>query len=251
MLPGAACAGSTRVSSQNQEVKMNTNRRTLTLLVIGMLIVPGALYAQATALQPGDSIDGMSFRSGGAEGPPLWAFCSPAFLSMGVTTTECSVPPLLEVAIGHGWFSADEALRDSSWAAMSWELYLDGQQVDLAAFGTYDDDLPQTGLPGHAADEEVITKLRSWDVVLVNPTAGAHVLRSVLTVSQDIDDGFHVTSAGTYDLVVNFTVEAPPPALPETGGSMPPRTLPLWMGVGGLLALTVGLGCLRGIRRAR
>jgi hypothetical protein len=46
--------------------------------------------------------------------------------------------------------------------------------------------------------------LGSWDVVLVNPTAGGHTLRSVLTVSQTVDDGFHVTEAGTYELVVNF-----------------------------------------------
>jgi hypothetical protein len=223
------------------------------MLVAAMLAVPGALYAQGTALQPGDSIGEMSLRSGGVEGPPFWAFCSPAFLNPGVTSTECTVPPLPELAVGHGWFSADEALRDSNWQAMTWELYLDGQQVDLDAFGTYDADLPQTGLPGHDADEEVITKLRSWDVVLVNPTAGAHTLRSVLHVSQEMDDGFHATPAGTYELVVNFSVEAaaPPAALPETGGLGRAGMLPLWMGVGGLLMAALGVGLRQAFRRAR
>jgi hypothetical protein len=132
---------------------------------------------------------------------------------------------------------------------MAWELYLDGQQVDLEAFGTYDADLPQTGLPGHDADEEVITKLRSWDVVLVNPTLGAHTLRSVLTVSQAVDDGFHVTEAGTYKLVANLIVAAPT-ALPETGGAIPAGALGPWLAAGGLLLGALGAGLRQVFRRA-
>jgi hypothetical protein len=225
---------------------MKTRLIAITVLVIVMFVVPGVLYAQEPAAQPGDSIGEMSLRSGGSEGLPIWAFCVPAFLNPGVTTTECNVPALPELAVGHGWWTADEALRDSCWEAMTWELYLDGRQVDLNAFGTFDADLPQTGLPGHDPNEEVITKLRSWDVVVENPTAGAHTLRSVLHLSQQVDDGFHVTEAGTYELVVNFTVEAAPAkALPETGGTTLTGTLPLWLGVGGLLLLALGLGVRR------
>jgi hypothetical protein len=228
---------------------MKTCLIAVTVLVIVVFVVPGLLHAQETGAQPGDSIGDMVLKTGGAEIVPLWAFCVPAFLNPGVTTTECTVPPLPELTIGHGWFSADEALRDSNWDAMAWELYLDGEQIDLDAFGTYDADLPQTGLPGHDADEEVITKLRSWDVVLVKPTPGAHTLRSVLHVSQQVDDGFHVTEDGTYELVVNFVVEVP--VLAETGGASPTRMLSLWFGVGGLLLLALGLGLRRAFTRAR
>ncbi len=219
---------------------MKTGLMATIVLVFAFLVMPGTLQAQED-FQPGDSIGGMVLRAGGSDGPPIWAFCSPAFVNPGVTTTECSVPPLPELAIGHGWFSADEDLRDSNWEAMTWSLYLDGQLVDLEAFGTYDGDLPQTGLPGHGTDEEVITKLRSWDVVLVGPTAGAHTLRSLLDVSEQIDDGFHVTPAGTYELVVNFEVAAAPPTVPETGGTALEGLLPLWIGLAGLcvLALTI------------
>jgi hypothetical protein len=228
---------------------MKTRLIGIAVLVAAIVAVPGVLCAQEAA-QPGDTIGEMSLRSGGSEGPPIWAFCSPAFLNPGVTTTECTVPPLPELAIGHGWFSDDETLRDASWAATTWELYVDGQPVDLEAFGTYDADLPQTGLPGHDPDEEVITKLRSWDVVLVNPTAGGHTLRSVLVVSQAVDDGFHVTEAGTYELVVNFAVEAPPPAaLPLTGGPLPTGALAL--AVSGALVLTLGAGLRQAFRRTR
>lgn len=226
---------------------MKTLKFSVTMAVV-LLALPGMLYAQEL-LQPGDSIGEMSLRAGGADGPPLWAFCSPAFLNLGLTTTECAVPPLPEVAIGHGEWFADEALRDSNWSVMTWELYLDGQQIDLAAFGTYDDDLPQTGLPGHDPDEEVVTKLRTYDVVLVNPTLGEHALRSVLTVSEETTNGFYPIAAGTYELVVNFTVAVPAPALPQTGGSTPAKTPQLWIAAAGLLVLIAGLGLQRGFRR--
>ncbi len=41
------------------------------------------------------------------------------------------------------------------------------------------------------------------------------------------------------------------PGLPQTGGSTPAGMLPLWLGVGGLLVLIVGLGLQRGGKRAR
>ena len=230
---------------------MRTRLMTITVFVAAvMLVMSGALYAQATGLKPGDSIGTMSVRSGGSDGPPIWAFCAPVFLNPGVTTTECNVPALPELAIGHGFYAADEARRDAGWQAMSWELYVDGQQVDLDAFGTEEGDLPLApGQPGYDPNREVIAKLRGWDVVLVNPTAGAHTLRSVLNVSQEIDNGFHKMSAGTYELVVNFSVEAA--ILPETGGTTPGGMLPLWLGVGGLLILTLGLGLQRVVRRTR
>jgi LPXTG-motif cell wall-anchored protein len=231
-----------------EEVKMKTRLMGITMLVLAILAVSGVLYAQEV-LQPGDSIDGMSLRSGGSQGPPIWAFCAAAFPNPGVTTTECTVPPLPELAIGHGGYGADEARRDAMWNVQTWELYLDGQQVDLDAFGTFDADLPLgPGQPGYDPNQEVIAKLRSWDVVLVGPTAGAHTLRSVVHFSQDADDGFHTMAAGTYELVVNFTVAAP--ALPETGGSTPTGT-PLWIGAGGMLVLIAGLGLRRGLRRTR
>ena len=186
----------------------------ITVLVIAVVVIPGALYAQGTAraVKPSDSIGEMVVKTGGAEIVPIWAFCTPAFLHSGVTATSCNIPALPALAVGHGWWAADEARRDSSWKAMIWEPYLDGRQVDLNAFGTFDTDLPQTGLPGHAADEKVITKLRSWDVVLGNPTAGAHTLCRVLRLGQQVNDGFHVADAGMYVLVVHFTVEAAAPA---------------------------------------
>jgi hypothetical protein len=229
---------------------VKTRLITTVVFVAAMLVVSVALYAQGEGLKRGDSIDGMSLRSGGSEDPPIWAFCSPAFPNPGVTTEGCTVPALPELAIGHGSFGIDEAHRDAVWNAQTWELYLDGQQVDLEAFGTEEGDLPLApGQPGYDPNKEVIAKLRSWDVVLVNPTAGAHTLRSVMTLSQDADNGFHTMAGGTYELVINFAVEAA--TLPETGGTTPRGMLPLWLGAGGVLILTLGLALPRLVRRPR
>jgi hypothetical protein len=86
-------------------------------------------------------------------------------------------------------------------------------------------------------DEEVITKLRSWDVLLRNPAPGLHVLRSVLYLNRDVDDGFHITQAGTYELVVNFRIAEPPPTQPpqptEVGTlvSSPDLIIGTWVGM--------------------
>jgi hypothetical protein len=179
-------------------------------------------------VQPGGRIGDMVVTTGASEaqGPPIWAFCSPAFLQPGVTTTECQVPPLPELAVGHGWFAAGDTLRDANWGAMTWELYLDGQAVDLETFGCYDADLPQPGLSAADPDKVIITKLRSWDVLLTNLQPGAHNLHSVLHLSQGINDGFHTTAPGTYELVADFTV-APPEPTPEPTPSAVPTEVPV------------------------
>lgn len=178
---------------------------------------PAATATKVALIEPGDKIGAMVLLTGPAEsdGPLIWAFCPPAFSEEpGVITIECSVPPLPELPVGHGWFTSNEAKRDENWEAMTWELFIDDQPVELNAFGALDVDLPQTGLPGYDPDEEVITKLRTWDVLLSDLVPGAHTLRSVLHVSQDIDDGFHTTKAGTYELSANFSIEDTPPATP-------------------------------------
>jgi hypothetical protein len=206
---------------------------TLAMLVIGCATptptpTPTPPPTAVPLVKPGGKIGEMIIKTGTVkvQGPPLWAFCSPAFSSNpGAKTTTCEAPPLPELPIGHGWFAATEGLRDSNWKAMQWELYLDGQQLDLTAFGSYDADLPQKGLPGQDPNKEIITKLRSWDVVLTNLKLSAHTLKSVVRISQDVNDGFGSAKAGVYELVVNFTVAIPPPT-PVPPTATPTRVPP-------------------------
>jgi hypothetical protein len=201
------------------------------------IVLPTATAAPPTAtaipmLKPGDQIGQMIVKAGPPEsdGPPLWAFCSPAFSTEpGVKTLPCTVPALPELDVGHGWFAVNESRRDSNWKAMKWELYIDNQRIDLDAFGAIDDDLPQKGLDDLDENKEVVTKLRTWVVLLSNLTLGPHTLRSVLHISQPIDNGFHANQPGTYELVLNMMVEAPPTPAPTPTLAPQAQVLLAWI----------------------
>jgi hypothetical protein len=75
--------------------------------------------------------------------------------------------------IGHGNLAASAELLEQGWQAARWQLYLDGQRVELAAFGT----LPDRHYFESGVGEEVW--LREWGVTIVNPTPGRHTLRYV------------------------------------------------------------------------
>jgi hypothetical protein len=217
------------------------------LLIVGLLVIPGVLYAQGAGLKPGDSVGTMSLRSGGAE-HGIWAeYCAPMF-GIPPIVEECSVPALPELGIGPGCFFADEALREAAWPLHLWELYLDGQQINLDPFGTLDLSFPMTRLPGRDPDEAVVVHLRTWDVVLVNPTVGEHVLRVVARFNEQMNNGFVAFQPGTYELIANFTVEAP--TLPVTGRAASTTLPTLWLWTGGLLLVAAGLVWRRAVRRA-
>ena len=70
-------------------------------------------------------------------------------------------------------------------------------------------DLPQKGLPGQDPNKEVITKLRTWDVLLSNFSLREHTLRSVLHISQSIDDpSASLRAGGTRAVLLRRGVDA-------------------------------------------
>jgi hypothetical protein len=79
------------------------------------------------------------------------------------------------------------------WSALKWELSLDGQAIDLKAFGTYD--FIRTDLaPSPSLIREIFRPAKAWDVVLIQPTSGAHTLA-----------GMAYDESETYTWTVNFT----------------------------------------------
>lgn len=169
----------------------------------GSLLVPGDQIGQATVeVYPGAT-------------PHLWEYCSEQLSNAPAgAKIECSMPLLPEIGIGLGWVARDEALRDSNWEALAWEMYVDDQALNLEAFGEYTFDLPVEGM---------IVKLRGWKVELVNPTPGEHTLRYVTHVKQEVNNGFTVTEPGTLETVLLLTLvpeaaagTAAPPPLQES-----------------------------------
>ena len=167
----------------------------LLIAVVVLAYEPVWQSAGDPMLNPGDEIDGMVITTGVADAPPLWAFCPPAPKNVGPFTVNCWVPLLPKLAIGHTFGLADPALQTLDWSALTWELSVDGQPVDLKAFGMYDFVLP--GLVTNPSPiREVFRQIKAWDVVLTNPTPGLHTLHGVVR-----------TGANTYTWAVNFTVE--------------------------------------------
>ena len=107
------------------------------------------------------------------------------------------MPLFPEFEIGVTWGAKDKALLDSSWKALTWELYVDDHAIDLHAFGTFDFEWLIPGGAGAIPQLESQTGQRH---------RGKHTLRYVNHVNQQVDDGFSVTQPGTYEAVVNLTL---------------------------------------------
>ena len=158
---------------------------------------PVTQSTEQSMLKPGDVIDGMTITTGAAKTPPLWAFCPPAIENDGILSVDCQVPQLAELAIGHTFGVADQALQTLDWSTLTWELDLDGHLLDLESFGTYDYVMPDLA-PHPSPIREVFRPMRDWDVVLTNPKPGMHTLHGVARAETD-----------TYGWVVNFYISGP------------------------------------------
>ena len=167
---------------------------------------------------PGDRIGDMSVEKGimfpFSFYPLIWQYCEYLLSDTEPVShrSDCTVPNVPGLAISTGW-AAEDTLFESSWDALSTELYLDGYQLDLDEFGWEDRDAPEMGSN---------VKGRFIVIYLENLTPGQHTFREITTMENPVDAGFAVFQAGIYDQVVNFTV-ADPEIYPEL-------TLPLTPG---------------------
>jgi hypothetical protein len=117
--------------------------------------------------------------------------CDPIRLEPGIHESHCQVPQLPRLMVGYGNIAASPELLEQGWRAQRWQLYLDGHEVDLAAFGTLADRPYVAG-----------TWIRLWAVTLVSPTPGQHTLRYVRAPS--VTGG---PPADTIDVTWTLTVE--------------------------------------------
>ncbi len=195
---------------------------------------PKAAVASSAMLGPGAKVGEMVLSKGpdpfDLNIPPIYAFCNPnpqlvdgSKVGMpGVYTVECSLPPLPQLMIGFGWVTDTKAHLDEHWSNISTELYVNGKQVDQAAFGSLDATVPNTGLPGEDPNKVVETPLRTWNVMLENLQAGPLELRFILNVAKDVSDEMMTSPAGIYDITYKITVD---PALAAPEGTPAPVAL--------------------------
>ena len=158
---------------------------------------PSQLFEQSVAyplLKPGGKIDDMLITTDMERAIPLWSFCLPTRENEHLITVNCDELSFDKLAIGHTFGVMDLVPEPIDWEELTWQIALDGQPVDLEAFGAYDFVHPDLA-PNPSQVREVFRTIRVWNIVLENPAPGAHVLYGR---AQSEDE--------TYTWIVNFTV---------------------------------------------
>ena len=134
-------------------------------------------------LKPGDRVGEMVLTAREVENAEssIFSYCEPIIgeSEPSPIIRECNVPRLPNLLIGYGEFAGTQDELDLIWQSKTWELYVDGQGVDLPAFGTFDLDWG--------------TRFRVWKVMLENPTPGSHRLRYISRTINDAKEPLDVT----------------------------------------------------------
>lgn len=166
--------------------------------------VPPTETPPLETIKPGDKIGDMTLEQGSPAlpYPYLWGFCEYAVEGEEPATyeTDCNVPQITGMEIVFGWMAKDTKFA-ANWEAMSWKLSVDGNKVALDEFDWYENVYSQHG------DNNID---RHWIIDLKNLSPGEHVLQLSWTSEVEIDDGFKVYQPGTYEHIVNFTVQEKP-----------------------------------------
>jgi hypothetical protein len=182
--------------------------------------------AESEPLQPGDAISDMLLFQPAAEDfgtiSTFRLFCADAGIDFTSDERElafeCDIPALNELLIGDGLIVANnpDAL-DAAWDVIEWELYLDGQEIDLDAFG----DLT---FETAAVTGEVIFQ-RTWAVGLARLQPGVYELRSVIRFTEALGEEIQ---AGEFDVTYtlnvgreNYSIPCPDAELPTLSDVTP------------------------------
>jgi len=170
----------------------------LTCSLVSCNIAGQIIDGTKEGIKPGDKIGEMTVEQS-IEIPYLdiWYFCEIIDEHQPYSVvTECEVPSLSSLDIGLGWMAKVSKFA-SNWDAMTWEMYLDDNKIDLTAFDWFETEFVSKGENN---------KQRNWIITLKNLTPGVHTLRKSWNSQIDIDDGWNVYKQGTYQQVVEFTV---------------------------------------------
>lgn len=131
--------------------------------------------AHVLTIEPSTRVGGMLVVQGPAQRSQARLFaewCDPVVLTPGRRTRSCGrIPRTSRLYVGYGLFES-AAKMERTWKASKWDMWIDGQRVDLQAFGTADRWLLKYGPAGNM---DVV--LREWQVTLLRATPGRHTVR--------------------------------------------------------------------------
>lgn len=153
-------------------------------------------------LGPGDTVGEMVIRIARDDTgePSIFNYCVPVITPSDPSplVRECNVPASQYLFIGYGDFAKTLVELDAIWKRESWEMYLDGDPVDLSAFGTV--------VTSFGSDQ-----LRLWNIAIDNPTPGLHKLRYVIRQADSSDQPMDATWIFTLGGNVSQTQPTPVP----------------------------------------
>ena len=148
------------------------------VLALFLAVSPAAVKPAAAPdamLSLGDKIDGMTLSKGAGDARPLGAFCSHSPEGKGSYSLDCRAPALTPLEIGNILSYADQGTTNLNWSDLAWELSIDGQEVDLESFGTFDYVAPGIS-KSPALVGEIFKRGTAWNIVLTDLEPGYHTL---------------------------------------------------------------------------
>ena len=171
----------------------------LRLLVLAVAVLFSGLGCaqSSTLLKPGDKIGDMTLVKAPPNSQRYSAFClgstaPPERFTPGKDQTSCEAPRAQFLWFDNGWGAIDKQTLEDNWRALTFELYIDEQQVDLAAFGTID-------------EEQYNSTAHTFGLALENAT-GKHTIRFIRHHKVDVDDGFNTYKAGSYETITTISL---------------------------------------------
>ena len=164
------------------QMRLSKNpRAALPVLALGcaVALMSGAVAVAGNehlaTIEPSTRVNGMLVVQGSARRTQARLFsdwCDPVVLTPARRTRSCGrIPRVPRLFVGYGLFDS-QAKIERTWKSSKWEMWIDGQRVNLQAFGTADRLLLKYGPAGN---KDVV--LREWNVTLVDATPGRHTLR--------------------------------------------------------------------------
>ncbi len=164
------------------------------------LTAPANTAIITSLLKPGDRIGDMVVTNSEQAGETvLWLYCE----NNGVSPDDpCKLNSAKRVVVGAGWPAIDQPHVEQNWPGLQQQLFIDGHQIDLPAFGTFDDDYSGSDSGGN----KLTGRVRRWNVVLEHVAPGVHVALRKVAIVRELDNGWETTSPGTMNQALYFTI---------------------------------------------
>jgi hypothetical protein len=135
---GCACGVAPPVDRDHRKREHGDDVKAGVLAVAMALAGGSAALAARTALVPGHGIGAMTIVRGGWSKhlPSIFSAGDPLITKPGFYRRRCIVPRFDRVFIGYGDFLPTLPRLDRAWRHEQWQLYVDGREIYLPAFGT-------------------------------------------------------------------------------------------------------------------